>query len=93
MTSCTGSAATAARRTATRHEGVQVHGRWVSLPHEPWQNACWCLSIDEALSDQVVILQAALSRLAEWFDQDSIAWAEVNTEFIGGAPSEVSDGR
>jgi len=56
-----------------------VHGRWVSLPTDPWQNACWCVEYKyEGLSQKDRIAQ-----VARQFNQDSVAWAEVTeTEFI-----------
>jgi hypothetical protein len=64
-------------------QGVTVHGRWYSLPTEPWQNACWCFQADDACTQQVTDLREWLAFLAKQFRQDSIAWAVAETEFIG----------
>lgn len=73
---------------AARYEGSRVHGRWYALPHEPWQNACWCIEFTEpeAMADAILRLRAELRRLAELFRQDSIAWAVApTTEFLVAA--------
>lgn len=51
-----------------------VHGEWLSLPSDPYQNACWCVDID---GDKArLMLRPDLEHLARDFRQDSIAWAE-----------------
>lgn len=59
-----------------------VHGRWSSLPTAPWQNACWCIEVEPA---KTAALRVSLAECARYWRQDSIAWAEANTEFIEGA--------
>lgn len=59
-----------------------VHGVWYSRPDAPFQNACACFEI---AGHDVPILRSELARLADEFDQDSIAWAVAQTEFIGPA--------
>ena len=72
--------------------GARVHGRWYSLPHEPWQNACWCADWDENLAHVVDALKRKLASIAGAYRQESIAWAEVPvTEFL--APAEVANDR
>ena len=56
-----------------------MHGRWLSRGDDPWQNACWCF---EPFPKRVESLKRSLSRLAGEFNQDSIAWAEAETEFL-----------
>lgn len=56
-----------------------VHGNWVSPSTEPWQNACVCFEIGADLAEQ---LKRELRQLASDADQDSIAWAESNTQFL-----------
>lgn len=59
-----------------------IHGRWQSVPSDPWQNACWCVEIED---HDAPAIQHELKLLAAKFRQDSIAWAEVcDTEFLGG---------
>lgn len=60
----------------------EIHGRWFSAPQSPYQNACWC--IDRISPDRVRLLKSKLQELASCFNQDSIAWADASTEFIGG---------
>jgi hypothetical protein len=68
---------------AARYEGSTVHGRWYSLATVPWQNACWCIEFGEGIDEIVEQYRAELRRLAGYFSQDSIAWAEVSkTEFL-----------
>ncbi len=59
--------------------GADVHGQWYSAPDSPFQNACWCF---EVLPTLVKGLKARLEYLAENYEQDSIAWAQADTEFI-----------
>lgn len=66
-----------------KYQGARIHGTWLSLPHEPWQNACWCFDAHDDLFDHVAELREQLRELATEFRQDSIAWAEVSeTEFL-----------
>lgn len=68
--------------TVAMLEGVRVHGRWYSLPSEPWQNACWCIEYDEALHENIEDLRQLLRACARKYRQDSIAWAVATTEFL-----------
>lgn len=56
-----------------------IHGAWLSIPSDPWQNACWCAEIPEDAAQSLVDELASLTRA---FRQDSIAWAEAKTQFI-----------
>lgn len=56
-------------------------GAWVSPSTEPFQNACWCFS---AHADAKAGLRIRLKDIAGEFDQDSIAWAQANPEFLPG---------
>lgn len=59
---------------------AKIHGRWHSWPHDPWQNACWCIEID---SSAAASLRLHLAHMAFGYRQDSIAWAVAQvTEFI-----------
>lgn len=57
---------------------VTRHGSWLSVPDDPWQNACWCVEIDRDPSD----LKDELRVEAQRYRQDSISWAEARTEFL-----------
>ena len=58
-----------------------AHGAWYSLPHAPYQNACWCVEFDNA-EDLAEGREVATEVRRKW-RQDSIAWAEApRTEFI-----------
>ena len=71
---------------AARYEGSRVHGRWYSLPTEPWQNACWCIEFTDGMDEIVAQYRAELRRLAGVFRQDSIAWVDVpKTEFLAAS--------
>lgn len=66
----------------------RVHGRWFSAPDVPWQSACWCVEFNGAASgpsvdEQIAIAKTRMSGSAGSYRQDSIAWAEATTEFIG----------
>lgn len=64
-----------------RHANL-VHGQWASEPASAWQNACWCVQVDYQMTAEFI--KAELVGLAEKYQQDSIAWAEVKaTEFLG----------
>lgn len=57
------------------------HGQWFSLPHTPWQNACWCLEF--ATAEQVAEAREAATEIRKKYRQDSVAWAQVpRTEFL-----------
>ena len=56
-----------------------VHGVWASLPNGAFQNACWCIEIDEPW---VLELKTRLAVVANTYRQDSIAWAEATTTFL-----------
>ena len=63
---------------------LKRHGAWVSYPDDPWQNACWCVEVEDA-PDAIKELQDALRGVAIGYRQDSIAWAVVaETEFLRG---------
>ncbi|MFC4146595.1 hypothetical protein ACFO0M_10040 [Micromonospora mangrovi] len=71
---------------ASEYAGGGVHGQWMSLPADSWQNACWALQLpaDPAPVDR---LRAILAGLAAEFRQDSIAWALApTTEFLNPPP-------
>jgi hypothetical protein len=57
----------------------QIHGEWMSAPTSRWQNACTAFDISR---DRAAVLRDTLARLAATYRQDSIAWAEAQTEFI-----------
>jgi hypothetical protein len=59
--------------------GLVAHGSWFSLPSAPWQNACWMVEVPPERADYI---KATLRRLAGVYNQDSIAWAEADTEFL-----------
>lgn len=63
-----------------RDHATAVHGQWVSEPASSWQNACWCIELTER---SVPVLKETLAKIAGEYAQDSIAWAEATTEFIG----------
>lgn len=67
-------------RNAVTEAAARVHGEWLSIGCAPYQNACICADIPAA---KVADLKACLAELAADFRQDSIAWAEARTEFIG----------
>lgn len=70
---------------ASEVAGGAVHGRWLSEPSSPWQNACWALQLP-VNTTYVARLRATLAALAVEYRQDSIAWAVApDTEFIGSA--------
>lgn len=62
-----------------------VHGRWFSASDAAYQNACWCVAFvdDDHLGSRAGWLRDNLPALAKTYRQDSIAWAEATTEFIG----------
>ncbi len=72
-----------------RQLGGQVHGRWVSPSTDYWQNACWCLEIQE---HQAAGLREELRLLAARFRQDSIAWAvATETQFLGPGEADGAE--
>jgi hypothetical protein len=72
----------AVRALLQDHSDITVHGEWASFPTAPFQNACWCVEFAHDANRAAVKL--ALRGEAEFYRQDSIAWAEVpHTEFLG----------
>ena len=68
------------RVRAEVHEAASaIHGQWYSAPDAGFQNACFCIEIDQP---QIGYLKAALQLACAEFGQDSIAWAVAETEFI-----------
>lgn len=63
---------------------LRIHGAWTSQTTDPWQNACWCVEIEETGAPW---LRDRLANLALAYDQDSIAWAVApTTEFLTAPP-------
>ncbi len=58
---------------------VHVHFFGTSNGWSPWQNACWCFTVDEVHIQQ---LKQSLRGLAFKYGQESIAFTEGETEFI-----------
>jgi hypothetical protein len=57
-----------------------THGAWYSLPHTPYQNACWCV---EFTSDaDAAEARKVATEVRKKYRQDSVAWAVAETEFI-----------
>lgn len=58
-----------------------THGAWFSLPHTPYQNACWCVEFESDADIQEA--REVAGEVREKYKQDSVAWAEAPvTEFI-----------
>jgi hypothetical protein len=66
-----------------RYVGSTVHGRWYSLPNEPWQNACWCIEFADDLVRFLVDLRNSLAVICARHRQDAITWMAGSVEFIG----------
>lgn len=71
--------------TAARYQGTQIHGRFYSLPNEMWQNACWCIEVDDQCAFVLDELRQAMATPCQAFRQQSIAWVEGTTSFIEAA--------
>jgi hypothetical protein len=68
--------------------GVRLHGEWHSLPLAPWQNACWCIEVNQERHPGTIDhLKEHMARIARYYGQTSIAWAKAEMEFIGGVPA------
>ena len=65
----------------TGHD-VRMHGAWFSRPDAMWQNACWLF--DAPANPRR--MQDELINLADEYGQDSIAWSNAETTFLGPAP-------
>ncbi len=60
---------------AAARDGGRVHAACFSSPTVPWQNAIWCVELDDG---RAAVLRRALALLARRYRQDSIAWAQVD---------------
>lgn len=58
-----------------------MQGAWFSRPDAAWQNACWCIDMP-ATWRQYDELRERMQAIAGEFGQDSIAWAEADTQFL-----------
>jgi hypothetical protein len=61
---------------------VQFHG--YSLPAAPWQNAMWAIELPDDLPLVRQELRHRVAQLAWIYNQDSIAWAQADVEFLAG---------
>lgn len=57
-----------------------VHGAWLSAPDSRWQNACWCIELEDETYARD--MRDALAKIRQHYRQDSVAWAAADTEFI-----------
>lgn len=63
------------------------HGDWHSFPDSIYQNACWCIEIQE---NDIPALKKGLRKLAAYYKQNSIAFNEcTDTEFVGPEPAQA----
>lgn len=65
---------------AIQQHATAIHGRWASMPDDPWQNACWC--IEPVTERDAERLKGKLRLEAKAWRQDSIAWSEATTTFL-----------
>ena len=56
------------------------HGDWYSAPFTAYQNACWCVEFPN--TEQWAEAREVATEVRKKWRQDSIAWAEADTEFI-----------
>lgn len=59
---------------------VIIHGEWFSAPDSRWQNANWCIQVDNPNIRNA--LRLGLIQIREKFRQDSIAWTQGEVTFI-----------
>lgn len=60
---------------------AHIHGDWHSYPDSIYQNAAWCVEVDD---EKVPELKGALSAIAHIYRQEAIAWNEMTeVEFLG----------
>lgn len=62
-----------------KYEYIKIHGEWFSAPDSPWQNANWCIEIDNPVR---TALRSDLATIRSRYNQDSIAWTQGEVEFI-----------
>lgn len=63
-----------------QHYAAEIYGVWLSLPNEPFQNACWGVEIH--MGHSIENMRNELKWQAKKYKQDSIAFAEAQTEFL-----------
>jgi hypothetical protein len=67
-------------RRSIRRYASEVYGEWHSSPTSAFQNACIAFAVPVG---KVEALRGELTEMREYYQQDSIAWAEApRTEFI-----------
>jgi hypothetical protein len=75
-------------RQAIQDTRSTIHGDWTSFPDSIFQNACWCVELDD---EAVPEFKGVLAALAVEYKQDAIAWNQIaRTEFIGPAPETIT---
>lgn len=67
---------------AIRSRAKTVYFGGASHPAAAWQNAAWVFDAEE---ENLVLLRRELARICQNFNQDSIAWTQGDTEFVGAA--------
>lgn len=65
---------------------AKIHGRWFSAPDNPYQNAAWCIEINEAVLHHVYRI---LAGLALTYRQDSIAVVTNQPHLVAAAAFQV----
>src|ERR1051326_837600 len=59
---------------------IKIHGEWFSAPDVEWQNANWCVEVFN--DSHVPVFKNKIVQVAGWFNQDSVAWASAEVEFL-----------
>lgn len=70
-------------KLAMRYEAdAHIHGEWHSYPDSIYQNAAWCIDIED--DDKMWELKGKLAAIAQIYRQDAITWNELTgTVFLG----------
>lgn len=56
-----------------------IYGEWFSASDAPWQNAAWCVEVDE---QDLMLFRHNLIEVRKRYSQDSIGWMESDVEFL-----------
>lgn len=76
---------------AVEEHTSHTHGRWFSEPNSQWQSACWCVEFDEEDLRPYYHFRDQLRTFAEYYDQDSIAFATATTELLAASPDAAAE--
>lgn len=75
-----------------QYAGITLHGRWVSPSTDPYQNAGWCIAVEDDMMVHTRDLQNGIRSILPAFGQDSVAWTVGQTRLIPAMEVDLPKG-